>query len=149
MRRSAKGFPRAGRGRAYGVGVTNSSGARVGITDATTPAGNLIENNGLDGINLSNGSNANLHGNTIQGNGRDGVNVGRSSLRLIGANTIRANTVRGVTVSQGGGGVFRGAGGFSLPAAGGGPGRTGDAGVGGFHAGRPAAGRGWSGRNGP
>jgi len=103
MRRSAKGFPRAVRGRAYGVGVTNSSGARVGITDATTPAGNLIENNGLDGINLSNGSNANLHGNTIQGNGRDGVNVGRSSLRLIGANTIRANTVRGVTVSQGGG----------------------------------------------
>ncbi len=96
----------------YGVIATNNAGARIGISDQTTAAGNTIQGNTLDGVGIFNGSNANLFGNTIQSSGRDGVSVGRASGRLVGSNLISQSSGRGVTVS--GGSLFQGRGDFNL-----------------------------------
>lgn len=98
---------------AYGIIVTNNAGARIGITDATTGAGNTILGNTLDGVNISNGSNANLFGNTIRDNGRDGLNISRAAGRLVGGNVITANADRGISIS--GGTLFQARGDFALP----------------------------------
>jgi parallel beta-helix repeat protein len=96
----------------YGISVTNNAGARIGITDQTTPAGNAIMSNTLDGVNVSNGANANLFGNAIGNNGRDGINISRASGRLVGNNVISSNVGRGVSVS--GGTLFQAQGDFGL-----------------------------------
>jgi parallel beta-helix repeat protein len=97
----------------YGVIVTNNAGARIGITDQTTAAGNVIQSNGLDGVGIFNGSNGNLFGNTIQNNVRDGISIGRSAGRSVGSNVISANGGRGVTVT-GGASLFQAQGDFDL-----------------------------------
>lgn len=96
----------------YGIIVTNNAGARIGITDQTTPAGNVIQGNTLDGVNITNGSNANAFGNTIQNNGRDGINISRAAGRLVGNNLISSNVGRGITVA--GGTLFQAPGDFGL-----------------------------------
>jgi len=78
-----------------GIWVLNSGSARIGLTDADTAAGNLIEDNTLNGVQVVNSSSATLHGNTIQRNGigmdAEGVFVRQSTLRLVGGNVIKSN----------------------------------------------------------
>ncbi len=82
-----------------GIGVSQAASARIGLTDDETAAGNLIEQNCIDGIGIFDASSAFLYGNTIQNNGiaggtcsGEGIFVGRkSSLRMIGGNTIKLN----------------------------------------------------------
>ncbi len=82
-----------------GIGVSKSASARIGLTDDETAAGNLIEQNCIDGITIVDASSASLYGNSIQNNGiaggpciGEGIFVGRkSSLRMIGGNTIKFN----------------------------------------------------------
>lgn len=80
-----------------GIWITNSGSARIGLTDADTPAGNLIEQHPLDGVQVTLSSSAILHGNTIQGNGfgadGEGVFARDSTLRLVGGNVIKSNSV--------------------------------------------------------
>jgi len=84
------------RGGRFGVGVWNGGNAHIGLTDAGTSAGNFIEQNTLDGVQLTAGSSAWLYGNTIQNNG---VTTGRwgilafenSVVRMAGLNTVRSN----------------------------------------------------------
>ena len=89
-----------------GIVVQNSGGARIGINwVGNQPGPNTIENNSLEGIQISNGGAAYIFGNTIQGNGlttyRPGVGIYWASAELIGNNTIRRNGGHGVQVSQG------------------------------------------------
>lgn len=93
-----------------GVTVTNSGGARIGLTDRDTAAGNEIHHNGDDGIGIFNGANANFHGNLIELNGGDGVSIGRATGRSIGNNTIRSNAGHGISVNEGQ--LFQGKGDF-------------------------------------
>lgn len=80
-----------------GILVFNSGSARIGLTDADTPAGNLIEQHPLDGVQVTNSSSAILYGNTIQGNGfgadGEGIFARDSTLRLVGGNVIKSNTI--------------------------------------------------------
>jgi parallel beta helix pectate lyase-like protein len=106
-----------------GVSVSNASGARIGLDDRNldprlattvcTPAcTNAIRLNTSDGVQVTNGSNANLRGNLIQQNGGDGVNIGRATGRLLGDNLIATNALSGVVIS---GSLFQGQGNFNFP----------------------------------
>lgn len=96
------------RGGRYGVGVWNGGSARIGLTDAQTAAGNLIEQNFLDGVQLTASSSAWMYGNTIQYNGATG-NWGilaseNSVIRMVGRNIVRSNGgIRDGGIIDGGG----------------------------------------------
>lgn len=96
------------RGGRFGVGVWNGGSARIGLTDRQTAAGNLIEQNALDGVQLTAGSSAWMYGNTIRNNGvttgRWGILASENSVvRMAGLNTVRSNSGGG---SGSGGGVL-------------------------------------------
>jgi len=102
----------------YGIASLNAGGARIGLSDSNTPAGNTIENNVLEGVHVVGSSSVWMFGNLIRGNstanGRYGVlATDNSSVRLVGMNTITQNgSVVGTAV---GGGIFlRGSGLFVL-----------------------------------
>ena len=65
-----------------GVRVRRGSSARLGDVSRTEPSGNLIQNNGRDGIQVVD-STAQVRGNTITNNGRAGI-VLRASSAVIG-----------------------------------------------------------------
>ena len=82
--------------RRYGILVFESGSALIGLTDSEVPAGNVIEQNDLDGIEVVHASSATLYANTIRNNGavagRFGVlAVANSVIRLLGLNTITSN----------------------------------------------------------
>ena len=61
-----------------GVRVVRGSSARLGGLSDTEPSGNLIQNNGREGIQVFD-STADLRGNTISGTGRAGIDITASS----------------------------------------------------------------------
>jgi len=98
----------SGNGR-YGIASENASGLRIGLTDNTQAAGNVIENNVLEGVHAIGSSSVWMFGNLVKGNsttnGRYGVLASdNSSVRLVGLNSITGNgSIVGGAV---GGGVF-------------------------------------------
>jgi parallel beta-helix repeat protein len=88
-----------------GIYVASSGNSRIGINDSDQPAGNTIENNGYDGIQISNSAAAYMLANTIRLNGlttgRHGVGIHRASGRLMGNNIIQGNGWHGVSVNLG------------------------------------------------
>lgn len=102
--------------QAKGIEVSSSGHGRIGIADGNQAGPNLIENNGLEGVQSANSGAAYIWSNTIQNNGiashRPGVAIYRATGRLIGDNTIQANGGHGVEVDQGV--LFQGKGDFNL-----------------------------------
>lgn len=89
-----------------GIVVQNSGGARIGIDwVGNRPGPNTIENNSLEGIQISNGGAAYIFGNTIKNNGlttyRPGIGIYRATAELIGNNIIKGNGGYGIAVNQG------------------------------------------------
>ena len=81
-----------------GIAIARGSNAELGAigVDGVVCCGNTIENNVLDGVSITDNSNAVLFGNTIENNGvstsRGGILAfGRSSVRLFGGNRISRN----------------------------------------------------------
>jgi hypothetical protein len=95
--------------RRYGVLVFDSGSALIGLSDVEIPAGNVIEGNDFDGIEVVHASSATLYANTIQHNGavagRFGIlAVANSVIRLLGLNTVKFN---GRSDGVGGGAFLR------------------------------------------
>ena len=107
-------------GRA-GILVFHGSTARIGLSDALTVAGNVINSNASNGIHVTVGSQALIAGNTVSGNGtspagafgRFGVTAFHSRVNLIGGNTITNNFGAGVAIIASTG--LLGDAGFGLP----------------------------------
>lgn len=83
-----------------GVRVVQSAYARIGAGSGEHPAagaapGNLIQNNGRDGIFVGIGGSAHVFHNKITGNTRDGIRVTTSAAARIDGNEITGND-RGV-----------------------------------------------------
>lgn len=86
---------------ANGIDIFGEGHARIGITEGNGYAKNYIENNGRDGVKISEASNAFLLGNDIKNNVRNGIGVYRGDCGLIGDNTIQGNQGHGMSISQG------------------------------------------------
>jgi len=107
-----------------GIMVTKGGDARIGISDPFQYAGNTINNNEGNGIQLYIGGSAYIGGNTIDGNGtnpnavngRFGVGIFSSNAVLVGNNRITGSG--GVGVFIGGSSVDIGAPAMGLPTTG-------------------------------
>lgn len=78
--------------RGAGIQVTNASAAKIGLTEAGTPAGNAIQNDTGNGVMITNGSVALLRSNTVELNAGAGVFTVRSLVTLQGGNLIQSPT---------------------------------------------------------
>jgi hypothetical protein len=84
-------------GARYGVEVSNSGGARIGLDDRTQGAGNLISDNGLEGVHVVSDSAVWMYGNVVEHNStavadRFGMMATEgSTIRMIGRNIVRQN----------------------------------------------------------
>lgn len=87
--------------RGAGIQVTNASAAKIGLTEAGTPAGNAIRNGTGNGVMITNGSVALLRSNTVELNAGAGVFTVRSLVTLQGGNLIQSNGGNGIFVGQG------------------------------------------------
>lgn len=104
-----------------GVFVFGSSTVRIGLTSAFVSAPNVINDNGGNGIHVTQGSFALIHGNTISGNGanpaspvgRFGIILFQSRADVIGRNTITDNFGSGIAMVAST--AFVGDPGFGLP----------------------------------
>jgi hypothetical protein len=84
-----------------GVVVVEGSGARIGVTDGLTGVdGNLITDNGSDGVGVFNGGFAWVAGNTIRGNTFSGLAVGRATVQVPGQNLIELNQTHGISLTN-------------------------------------------------
>jgi len=107
-----------------GIMVTKGGDARIGISDPFQYAGNTINNNQGNGIQLFIGGSAYIGGNTIAGNGTNpnsvhgqfGVGIFSSNAVLVGNNRITGSG--GVGVFIGGSSVDIGNPGMGLPTTG-------------------------------
>ena len=89
-----------------GILLTRVGVARIGLlTGPIAYAGNIISNNGTNGIHVAGNSAAAIGGNTISGNGfgfgflggNNGINAGAGAfLDIVGANTVTGNAGTGI-----------------------------------------------------
>ena len=106
-----------------GVFVFGASTGRIGITNTIAARGNIISDNGGNGIHVTQNSLALIFGNTITGNGtnsaspvgRNGIIVFNARADLPGMNTISGNSGPGILLS--GSTAYIGDPGFGLPSA--------------------------------
>ena len=104
-----------------GVFVFGGSTARIGLTNGFAIAGNVISDNGGNGIHITQNSFALVYGNTISSNGvnpaspvgRFGVILFLSRADLVGGNTITGHAGTGITLFSST--AFVGDPGFGLP----------------------------------
>jgi parallel beta-helix repeat protein len=93
----------------FGVFVSLSSAARIGVDQRNNAAGNTISQNGATGINVIFNGSALIGNNNITSNGadpvttsgRNGIAVVQATADIAGSNTIANNGGRGVFVRSG------------------------------------------------
>jgi parallel beta-helix repeat protein len=84
----------------HGIYVLGSASAHIGVisTGDTVAQPNVIQNNGVDGIQVLRASTARIIGNTISGNQRNGLTVQQASHADVAGNTFNRNLSNGILV---------------------------------------------------
>lgn len=87
----------------YGIRVAGSASARIGFQSGpagTFASANTIEDNGVDGVSVSQSSSTQIVENIIRNNARHGLSVIRASQANVANNQIDGNGGNGILVSQ-------------------------------------------------
>ena len=84
----------------HGILVLGSSSVHIGVwyTDDKVPQPNIIQNNGVDGIQLLRSSTARIIGNTLSLNRRNGLTVQQVSHADVAGNVFNDNGQHGILV---------------------------------------------------
>jgi hypothetical protein len=106
----------------YGIEVSNSGGARIGLDDRGGAAGNTITDNSLEGVHVVGASSVWMYGNLVQRNSTSTQNrygilaVEGSTVRMIGRNVVSENGAgpQAAGVFLRGGGLYAHRGDFAI-----------------------------------